>query len=170
MDLKEAQIVAERLMEQHGLMAKGWAFAWDSASRRAGCVDFRKRKITLSRMITEANPRTHLVDTMLHEIAHALVGPGHGHDKVWKAMARGIGCTGDRCFTKETRRPPGKWVGICPACGCSHARQRLTGCAVSCGKCSPNKFNLKFLLKWELASKKFRPAKAKPEPLQLAMF
>ena len=35
----------------------------------------------------------HIRDTILHEIAHALVGPCHGHDAVWRQKAREIGCT-----------------------------------------------------------------------------
>ena len=38
-------------------------------------------------------------DTLLHEIAHAIVGPGHGHDALWQTAARRIGCTEKRCST-----------------------------------------------------------------------
>ena len=38
-------------------------------------------------------------DTILHEIAHAIVGPGHGHDAVWQTAERRIGCTPKRCST-----------------------------------------------------------------------
>ena len=38
-------------------------------------------------------------DTLLHEIAHAIVGPGHGHDALWQTAARRIGCTAKRCST-----------------------------------------------------------------------
>ena len=31
-------------------------------------------------------------NTLLHEIAHALVGPGHRHNRVWRQKAREIGC------------------------------------------------------------------------------
>jgi SWI/SNF-related matrix-associated actin-dependent regulator 1 of chromatin subfamily A len=34
-------------------------------------------------------------DTILHEIAHAIVGPHHGHDEVWRGKAVEIGCTGN---------------------------------------------------------------------------
>ena len=40
-----------------------------------------------------------LVDTLLHEIAHAIVGPGHAHDAVWQTAARRIDCKAKRCST-----------------------------------------------------------------------
>lgn len=38
-------------------------------------------------------------DTVLHEIAHAIVGNEHGHDGVWKECAQRIGSTGARLAT-----------------------------------------------------------------------
>jgi hypothetical protein len=35
---------------------------------------------------------------VLHEIADALRGPGHGHDKEWKEIAWKIGCNANRLF------------------------------------------------------------------------
>lgn len=37
----------------------------------------------------ESHPQ--LACTTLHELAHALVGPGHGHDKVWKEACLKLG-------------------------------------------------------------------------------
>ena len=37
-----------------------------------------------------------MTESLLHEIAHALVGRKHNHDAEWKAKAREIGCTGER--------------------------------------------------------------------------
>jgi predicted SprT family Zn-dependent metalloprotease len=42
-----------------------------------------------------------ITDTLLHEIAHALVGEGHGHDYTWRRMAISIGCNGDRTCGDE---------------------------------------------------------------------
>merc|ERR1711964_110891 len=36
-------------------------------------------------------------NTLLHEIAHAIAGQEHHHDKVWKKIALSIGCNGERC-------------------------------------------------------------------------
>lgn len=38
-------------------------------------------------------------NTILHEIAHAIVGASHHHDKVWKDCAQRIGCDGSRLAT-----------------------------------------------------------------------
>ena len=38
-------------------------------------------------------------DTVLHEIAHAIVGNNHYHDRVWRDCAQRIGCTGSRLAT-----------------------------------------------------------------------
>lgn len=35
-------------------------------------------------------------DTVLHEIAHAIVGGRHHHDNVWKACCNKIGCRAER--------------------------------------------------------------------------
>ena len=50
-------------------------------------------------------------DTILHEIAHAIVGPKHGHDKVWKVMASKLGCSAKRCHTLEFSDY--KWIRFC---------------------------------------------------------
>jgi hypothetical protein len=50
--------------------------------------------------------------TILHEIAHALVGPKHGHDKFWKLKARELGCSAKRCHSLEFSKY--KWVRFCP--------------------------------------------------------
>ena len=51
-------------------------------------------------------------DTILHEIAHALVGPGHGHDAVWKRKCREVGARPERCGQADM--PEGRWRGFVP--------------------------------------------------------
>jgi predicted SprT family Zn-dependent metalloprotease len=38
-------------------------------------------------------------NTVLHEIAHAIVGAVHHHDNVWRDCAQRIGCDGNRLAT-----------------------------------------------------------------------
>lgn len=66
-------------------------------------------------------------DTVRHEYAHALVylrsgGASHGHDKVWKAACREVGCSEDRLAaqTAESREElerRAKYKVQCNQCG-----------------------------------------------------
>ena len=111
--LAEVAAEAERLMSRHGL--KGWSFQFEDASRQAGVCVFGLKVIGLSRLYCLHATDPQVKDTILHEIAHALVGPKHNHDAVWKAVARSIGCTGDRCHKVEFAPP--RYIARCVTCG-----------------------------------------------------
>ena len=116
--------MAEGLIAEHGLA--GWSVQFDDASRRAGQCDYVTKVIGLTRLYCLTASEAEVRNTVLHEIAHALVGPRHHHDKVWKAQARAIGCTGDRCHTVEFGLP--RYIQVCKRCGWmdrAHTRQRL---------------------------------------------
>ena len=110
MDLRDAFALAEDLLEHHGLT--DWSIAYDGAKKRAGICRFGPRVIGLSAPLTVLHSVDDVRDTILHEIAHALVGPQHGHDAVWRAKAREIGCSGERCVSADSPRVPGDWVGL----------------------------------------------------------
>ena len=65
------------------------------------------RTIELSVFLVDRNGPEEVRDTILHEIAHALVGPGHGHDAVWKRQCIEIGARPVRCGDADM--PDGKW-------------------------------------------------------------
>ena len=94
-----------------------------------------ERRIDLSVSYCLAATRAEIEDTVLHEIAHAIVGPRHNHDAVWKAKAREIGCAGERCHRVQHSTP--KWIGEC-GCGQQWFRQTLQRRIMrnrACGKC-----------------------------------
>lgn len=53
-------------------------------------------------------------DVVLHEIAHALVGVRHGHDAVWRRMARTLGATPRARALQIKDTSYYRYVGICP--------------------------------------------------------
>ena len=82
------------------------------------------RTIALSVDYVLRAPWGNIRDTLLHEIAHAIVGPGHVHDAVRQTAARRIGRTAKRCGTGTQSRKP--WIRECPRCRDRWFRQRLT--------------------------------------------
>ncbi len=83
------------LMHEHGL--KKWRFKFDHSTRRAGCCNYCDKTISISFNLACNASDENIRDTLLHEIAHALVGKKHNHDAVWKAKTREIGGSGERC-------------------------------------------------------------------------
>ena len=102
--LGEVRGLALSIMAEHGLA--GWSFDYDRARRRKGSCTHRKKLITLSEPFVLLNDNDAIRLTILHEIAHALVGPGHGHDAVWKAKCLEVGAQPRRCG--EADMPPGR--------------------------------------------------------------
>lgn len=131
-DLDEAARTARALMDEHGL--HDWGFEFDRARVRAGACHFHAEKITLSRAVTAAHSEAEVRETMLHEIAHALVGREHGHDEVWRRQARQIGASGQRCYSAESPVVPGRWQGRCVAGHVVH-RHRRPARLLLCARC-----------------------------------
>ena len=122
MDLERAYKLASEKLTEHGL--HDWNVMYDDARSRFGCCMYHKRLVTLSRALVEINDEGQVMDTILHEIAHALVGPGHGHDRVWKDKAIEIGCNGKRCYSFDVTLPAGGYHATCRRCNTHYARQR----------------------------------------------
>ena len=128
--LAEAIEMAIELMKAHGLV--GWRIKFDHARRRAGQCDFSKKVISLSRLYVRVANKDHIRDTILHEIAHALVGPRHGHDAVWRQKAREIGCTATRCHTLNFSKA--RWIMKCPN-GCFSVERHRRKSGLVCAEC-----------------------------------
>lgn len=145
MQLKIAESLALSLMELHGL--KNWAFKFDSAKRRFGQCNYTSKIISLSAPLVELNEFKEVRNTILHEIAHALVEPKHGHDHVWKRKALEIGCDGSRCYDSTVVKPKKKYRGECKNCHRFIFRHKRT--QISCGKCS-SRYNPDHAFIWTL--------------------
>lgn len=134
MDLTEARELAAGLMARHGLT--GWRLTFDDAKTRAGICRPARKEIGLSRPLIRLYSPEQVTETVLHEIAHALAGARHGHDRVWRAIAVRIGCSGARCVPEDAPRIEGAWEGICPA-GHRTTVHRRPVRVRSCTRCSP---------------------------------
>jgi predicted SprT family Zn-dependent metalloprotease len=131
-DVQDALVMARELVAEHGLV--GWTVVLDRARTRAGVCRADRKQIGLSGPLTALHDEAEVRDTVLHEIAHALVGPRHGHDAVWRATARRIGCSAER--TSAGPRAPGPWTGTCPA-GHRMTRHKRPTRVMACARCGP---------------------------------
>lgn len=83
---------AYRTLFAYGL--QGWKIEWsvpddDPLDATLGETDHESKIIFLDPEVQAWK------QVLLHEIAHALLGPDHGHDQVWKDKALQIGCRPD---------------------------------------------------------------------------
>lgn len=161
MTLPEIKSLALELMKEHGLIQKGWTLRFDNAKRRAGLCRESKLKgnyISLSKVVLPLQTDDAVKDTILHEIAHALVGNKHGHNWVWQRKAKEIGCDGQRCYNssafveggKEALIAQAKYTMTCPECGYIIAAHRKPKINKACGKCCNAHNNGKYCEKYKL--------------------
>jgi len=115
MNLQRAQMMAEDLMKHYLSPLQGWGFDFDRSLTRLGYCSFRNWTIYLGKYATSVNSEEAVLGTILHEIAHALVGSRHGHDEVWRAKAIELGHDGKRCGNIAIKATP-KAVVLCKSC------------------------------------------------------
>ena len=122
------QAIAERargLMARHAL--RHWSFQFDHGTRRAGSCLYETQVISLSYEYAKHDSEQGIRDTILHEIAHALVGKGHHHDALWRAKAIEIGCSGKRLH--DVQFTPPRYIVRCRNdCWVATAERRRRNC------------------------------------------
>lgn len=57
-----------------------------------GLCDHGSKSIILNAHHCDIHGEAEVINTIRHEIAHALVGRGHAHNETWQNMAKAIGC------------------------------------------------------------------------------
>ena len=114
------------LMQSHGLIGKGWQFDISNTKHRVGDCLHDKKIIRLSGNYITKTPMHELKDTILHEIAHALVGSGHGHDYTWQIKCMEIGARPQRLADESAQTTAThNYEIVCTACGKKWERYRL---------------------------------------------
>lgn len=157
MNFTDINTLAIALMRQHGLIDQGWHFEFDRAKSRLGACHHGKKKITLSSIISPGQSRARIVNTILHEIAHALVGHKAAHGPMWKAKALEIGCDGERCGEVEAFKPEFRWYAVCDKCDLRVGIHRAPNRVRSCFQCAPWGFSTDHLMSWEQFGQRMEP-------------
>ena len=150
--LRQIEQFAKETLQHYELADEGWSFRWDRARRRFGSCDYGKKQITLSRHLARLNTLAQCMDTVLHEVAHAIAGQQAGHGPAWKKACKRVGAQPERCYTvDEVTQPPSKYIRFCPCCGYATPIYRRSRKVFACGKCckkhNGGRYSSKYLLK-----------------------
>lgn len=123
--LEEVARLGGELIRRHtetGGLTPGWEFGFNLDRARAGVCRFEERRIEVSVSFCHRAGPEKVEKTILHEIAHAIVGLEHNHDAVWNEINLRIG--GDPGSCHDVDHTPPRWVGRC-GCGNRWQRHRL---------------------------------------------
>ena len=92
MDRTSASEYARKKLDTYGLKNWGVRLTTDPTLPFLGKCMYQDKVIILNAHHIDIHPAAEVQDTILHEIAHALM-PGYGHNEKWAEKAREIGCT-----------------------------------------------------------------------------
>ncbi len=144
MRVAEARVATEGLLVKHGLWDQGWRFKLSRAKSRLGLCKHGTKQISISGAHIVQGTNAEVMDTILHEIAHAMVGPGNGHNWTWKEKALEIGARATRCATVLSYKQLHKYNLVCGHCektlGGRHRRTNMSSrYHPGCGRASLGK-------------------------------
>lgn len=105
MQIEDARRLTSELMREHGLLELGWHYRIGKGTRTLGTCSHSKKRITIMGPYISHADEASVRETILHEIAHALVKPVRDpwtgrwdqHGAAWKAKCIEIGGSGERC-------------------------------------------------------------------------
>ena len=141
MDKSYAGFLAINNLYKHGLLEHGWKFRWHNKKVALGTCSYNRKLIYLAEWYVELNDKDEVMDTILHEIAHALAyhrhgSAGRGHGRIWKSICREIGAKPERCSKDKLNKPKNHHKYVDKCCGTEYKRHRLRKNArYSCPKC-----------------------------------
>lgn len=92
MTRQQATELTRKKLDYYELKNWGVRLTTDANQPFLGMCSHKDNVIILNAHHIDMHPTAEIVDTILHEVAHALT-PGHAHDEIWAAKAREIGCT-----------------------------------------------------------------------------
>lgn len=149
MNLEDAKILGEGYIEMYKL--NNWKFEFNRSKKTFGLCKFGRKVISLSKFLCETNPEHEVEITIKHEIAHALVGLNHGHDRDWKSKCVEMGITPSQYYNeagngRNVIPVEKKNQYQCPNCKHIFGSHRAWTIRHSCSICHHGKFDWNYVL------------------------
>jgi SNF2 family DNA or RNA helicase len=97
MDRQSASNLCRETLNKHGLNTWKVVLNMDANSRYVGLCEYKTQTIILNAIAIDIHPDDEVIDTINHEVAHAIVGAGHKHDLTWVECAEKLGARTTPC-------------------------------------------------------------------------
>jgi len=149
--METALEITRKVLNENGLT--DWTVSANRRKRAFDVCRYGLKRIELSSILTPNCTDKSIMDTIYHEVAHALC-IGHNHDRVWKRKCIDLGGNGERCGSsdnyidgnKEFLIAATKYTYTCPECGYQTPVSRRPKRSSSCGKHGTNGYSEKYKL------------------------
>ncbi|SOD73517.1 SprT-like family protein [Jatrophihabitans sp. GAS493] len=96
----------EETLAEHGLTDEtgqlSWKIKFGDARRTLGSCNHQTKTLHFSRAYIDAIPFEDSLRTVAHEVAHAIVGGRHGHDRAWRQLCILLGGDGEARYHGAT--------------------------------------------------------------------
>jgi predicted SprT family Zn-dependent metalloprotease len=125
MELGTAVALTLNLLGEHRLLEQGWRVKLARGSGRLGSCYYNKKLIKLARHHVLNGTEAEIIDTIRHEVAHALAGPLAKHGPEWKRWAIRLGCRPRSHAHNITYQMPYKFILHCPVCAKDIQKRRV---------------------------------------------
>lgn len=116
----------------------GWKVEFHHTIAFAGRCVYAPKTIKYSIPFMLYANETQIAETIAHETAHAILGPGFGHDSEWAELCVDLGGSGRR----QTGYPQPlynsknfEWIGVCSNCSARTGSNTMPDAPTTCIEC-----------------------------------
>ena len=137
---EETKKLFDELKEEYNL--NDWKLKFSRAYTTFGQCDYNSKRIIVSEKAIEQTTYKDVKQTLIHEFAHAIVGPSHNHNEVWRKQCIAMGGKGERCASVSLDKPYKYIVGCYDGCWKKRYmnRPKYNVARRICGKCKGKLF------------------------------
>lgn len=141
--MRQAVLKGAQLLIDNGL--KDWKINFQGSRKALATCYAWQKTIKFSRHFVLVATEEQFEGVTLHEVAHAIVGPGHKHDQVFKRKCIEISPTADYAKARvNTGIDIVKYALDCPECGAKSKANKNRHWI--CSKCKSDGKEVKFLI------------------------
>ena len=89
---------------------EGWALTFNKRKRALGICNYSNKEIQISLLFMKTLDYEEVLNTVRHEVSHALAGHAAGHGPRWRSIQRDLGGDTSRCtYLTDEQRPQHSW-------------------------------------------------------------